>query len=70
MRAQVYQHPAVELELLHPGAPLQVVLAEALGDLLLALCLPAHLQEQQVGELGDVLAVGDAVVAQDMAEPP
>ncbi len=32
--------------------------------------LLGHLEEEQVGELGDVLVVRDAVVAQDVAERP
>ena len=36
----------------------------------LGLVLVRHLEEQQEHQLGDVLAVGDAVVAQDVAEVP
>jgi hypothetical protein len=36
----------------------------------LALLLVGHLEKEQVGELLDVIAVGDAVVAQDVAIIP
>ena len=42
----------------------------ALRELVLRAGLLRHLEEEQVGQLGDVLVVGDAVVPEDVAEVP
>jgi hypothetical protein len=65
-----HQHFAVELELLNPLAALQVRPAVPLRELLFPIRLLRHLEEEQVGQLGNVLVVGDAVGAQDVAEGP
>ena len=40
------------------------------GDLLLRARLFGHLEEQEIGQLGDVLVVGDSVVLEHVAEVP
>jgi len=59
-RLAVALEKALPAEVLRDGALLAVV-----GDL-----LGGHLEEEQVGELLDVVAVGHAVVAQDVAVVP
>ena len=53
-----------------PSFGSQIVPAVSLGDLAFGAGLLGHLEEQDVGQLGDVLVVGDAVVSQDVAEVP
>ena len=60
------QRVAVEAE---QAGPAQLV-GDGAGLAELVLLLVGHLEEEQVGELLDVVAVGDAVVAQDVAVVP
>ena len=66
----IYEHGAVEGQLLGAVSSLQVGPAPALGDRCLGVRLLGHLQEQQVGQFRDVLVVRDAVVAEDVAQVP
>jgi hypothetical protein len=70
VRAEVNQRQLVVLEAVGRGLLLEIVPAVALGDLLLGARLLRHLEEEQVGELGDVLVVRDPVVLEDVAEVP
>jgi hypothetical protein len=49
---------------------LQVRPAVALRDLVLGAGFLRHLEEEDVGQLRDVLMVGDPVVLEDVAEVP
>ena len=68
--AEVDEGELVELQPLRGGLGLQIGPAVAFGDLLLRAGLLRHLQEEEVGELGDALVVGHAVVLEDVAEVP
>ena len=70
LAAQADQGELVRLQALRGGAGLQVRPAVAGGDLVLGAGLRGHLEEQQVGQLGDVLVVGDPVVLEDVTEVP
>src|SRR5688572_4871907 len=66
----MHQQGAVEGELLNPLPALQIVPAIATGELAFSARFFGHLEEQQEGQLSDVLVVRDAVVAQHVAEVP
>ena len=68
--AEVDQRELVGFQPLGRGLGFQVVPAVAGRELVLGAGLLRHLEEQQVGQLGDVLVVGDAVVLEDVAEVP
>ena len=70
MAAQVDQQHLVELQPIGRGPDFQIIPAVAFRELVLGAGLLGHLEEQQVGQLGDVLVVGDAVVLEDVAEVP
>jgi len=70
VRAEVDEGELVELEAVRRGLGLQIRPAVASGDLGFGVGLLRHLEEEQVGELGDVLMVGHAVVLEDVAEVP
>jgi hypothetical protein len=61
---------AIKAKLLDAFGRGEVLPAHARWDAVLALQLGHHLEEQQVGQLGDVLLVSDAVFAQQGAKPP
>jgi hypothetical protein len=64
------QHDLVELEPVRCGLGLQIGPAVALGKLVFAAGLLGHLEKEQIGQLGDVLMVGDPVVLEVVAEVP
>src|SRR5690606_23340820 len=68
--AQRQQHRAVVVEQRIALARRQPGPAAVGGQDVLAPGLRQHLEEQQVGELGNIVLVGDAVVAQDVAQVP
>ena len=66
----MHQQGAIEGELVNALLTLQIVPAIASRELLLGPRFLGHLEEQQKRQLGDVLVIRDAIVAQDMAEVP
>ena len=60
----------VELKAVRCALGLQISPAIPSRDLLLGAGLLRHLQEEEVGEFGDVLVIGHAVVLEDVAEVP
>ena len=70
MAAEVDQRELVGLQPVGRGLGFEVVPAVAGGDLVFGAGFLGHLEEQQVGQLGDVLVVGDPVVLEDVAEVP
>ncbi len=70
MAAEVDEGDFVEFQPLGGAFLFEVSPAVAFGDLVLGAGFLCHLEEQDVGELGDVLVIGDAVVLEDVAEVP
>ncbi|HMA91365.1 MAG TPA: hypothetical protein VKP30_01715 [Polyangiaceae bacterium] len=72
LSAEMQEQAAVERELLGAFAGSQIIPTIALGDLILDLAplLLGHFEEEEVGELGHVLVVRDAVIAQDVTKVP
>ncbi len=68
--AEVDEGELVELKAVRCALGFQISPAIASGDLLLSAGLLRHLQEEEVGEFGDVLVIGHAVVLEDVAEVP
>lgn len=68
--AEVEEHGAVEVELFDAVFGGEVGPAVVGRQLVFFFGLLGHFEEEQVGELGDVFVVGDAVVAQDVTEVP
>ncbi len=68
--AQMHQHHLVEIQTVGRGHGLQIVPAITLRQLVLRAGFLRHLQKQQISQLGDVLVIGDAVVAQQVAQVP
>jgi len=68
--AEVDEGELVELESVGSGLGFEVGPAVALRDLVLGAGFLGHLEEEDVGELGDVVVVGHAVVFEDVAEVP
>src|SRR5438874_10414623 len=67
---QMHQQRAIEGELVNALLTLQIVPAIADRELPLGSRFFGHLEEQQKCQLSYVLVIGDAVIAQDMAEVP
>ena len=70
IRAELQQKFAVKLVLFDPVFCRQVIPPVALGDFAFRPGFLGHLQEEDVGQLRDVLVIGDAVVPQDVTEIP
>ena len=70
MAAEVDQRELVGLQPVGRGVGFQVIPAVPGGELVFGAGLLGHLEEQQVGQLGDVLVIGDSVILQDVAEVP
>ena len=68
--AEMDEQDLVELQPIRGGPGLQVGPAVVRRELVLGARLLGHLEEQQVGQLGDVLVVGDPVIFQDVTEVP
>jgi len=68
--SEVDQRALVVIKAVRRGLALDVVPSVAPGDLVLGACLLRHFEEEQVGQFGDVLVVGDPVVFEDVAEVP
>jgi hypothetical protein len=68
--AEMDQHDFLELEPVRCGPGLQIGPSVALGKLIFAAGFPCHREEEQIGQLGDVLMVSDPVVLEDVAEVP
>ena len=68
--AEVDERLPVVVEELDAVAAAERVPAEVLRNPALGPGLLGHLEEEEVRQLGDVLVVGDAVVAEDVAELP
>ena len=68
--AQMDQQYLVELQPVWCGEIFQVVPAVFFGELIFGAGFLGHLEEQQIGQLGDVLVIGDAVVLEDVAQVP
>src|SRR5712691_10072704 len=66
----MHQQGAIEGELVNALLTLQIVPAIASQELPLGSRFLSHLEEQQKRQLGDVLVIGDTVVAQHVAEVP
>ena len=70
VRAEVDEGDLVKLEAIGRAFRQQIRPTVFLRDLVLGAGLLGHLEEEDVGEFGDVLVVGHAVVLEDVAEVP
>ena len=68
--AEVNESDLVELQTVGRTLGLQIRPTMALGNLVLGASLLGHFQEEEVGQLSDVLVIGDPVVLEDVAEVP
>ena len=68
--AEMDQGELVGFEPVRCSLGFEVVPTVAGGDLLLGAGLLGHLEEQEIGQLGDVLVIGDPVVLEDVTEVP
>ena len=68
--AQMDQQYFVELQPIRRGPDFQIGPAIACRELIFGAGFLGHLEEEQIGQLGDVLVIGDAVILEDVAEVP
>ncbi len=68
--AEMDQGELVVLQPVESGAGFEIIPAVVVGELIFRAGLLGHLQEEQIGQLGHILVVGDAIVLQDVAEVP
>jgi hypothetical protein len=64
------QKLSIESKLLCPLLCFKVILAVSFGELVLGAGLLGHLEEEQEGQFGYILVIGDAVIPEDVAEVP
>ena len=70
VRAKMDQGELVGFETVRCSLGFKIVPAMASGNLLLGAGLLGHFEEQQIGQLGNVLVVGDSVILEDVTEVP
>lgn len=68
--AQVNQQHFVEFQPVGRGLRFQIAPALAIGQLILDAGFLGHFEEQEIGQFGHVLVIGDAVILEDVAQVP